>query len=218
MIMTLAILLIISMVYLGLSLYFKEYRLIAIGLFMIALGYWFNQDLLTWYHSEQDMRHLAEAKQILNDTKKFSSLVSQLEARVLAVPKDAKAWFLLGRLKAGQGDWQRAHDALLQAYRLAPDNEKYAIFYVETIMNTQGQLNAFARQILHKVLSLQPQQADALIILAADAKQHHCYHQASLYWQQVLAQVPKDAPLYQSLQSAIDEALLHSDKGCKLKD
>jgi len=198
--------------------YCKAYRLCWIGVLVFTLGYWFNPDLITWYHAEQDARQLMEAKKILANAKKFEALLAQLEVSVKQNPNDDKAWFLLGRLKAGKGDWKGAHDALFQAYRLAPENTKYAIFYVETIMNTESRINAFAREILNKVLVQQPEQADALLILAADAKQRQCFQQASRYWQQVLPQVPKDSSLHQTLQTAIDEALQKGDTHCKPKD
>jgi cytochrome c-type biogenesis protein CcmH/NrfG len=137
--------------------------------------------------------------------------------RVQEAPNDAKAWFLLGRLRAGQGDWKGAHDALLQAYRLNPNDHKAAIFYVETILNNQGQLNVFARQILQKVLTQDPNQADALMLLAADAKQHQCYQLAAQYWQKVLPQVPKEEKMYDALKTAIDEALTQPKQACEIK-
>ena len=199
----------------GLNKYFA--MLILIFGLIIGLGFWFNPDIYHWYAFIHQQQSINEAKEILKQPKKVTELMQILERRVHEEPNDAKAWFLLGRLKSSEGNWVEAHDALFQAYRLEPKNIKIAIFYVETIWQTQGEITPYAKKILKEILKQDTNQADALLMLASDAKDKKCYQQAIQYWRQILVLLPKDSQMYQALMDAIQEAQnKHQNKNCPI--
>jgi cytochrome c-type biogenesis protein CcmH len=176
-----------------------------------SLSLWVNPDILHWYQFEKNTRDFKKAQAILKQPKQIQRLKQTLKMQVTKHPEDAKAWFLLGRMYASEGLWREAHDAVFQAYRLEQKNLKTAIFYVETIWQTQGQITPQARHILDEVLKLDEHQPDALILLAADANNRGCYRQAIGFWQRLLVLLPKDSQMAQALTEAITKAQAKPD-------
>jgi len=192
---------------------FKNFILLSgILIVTLTLGLWCNPDLFLWHQHLSQQQAFLQAKQILKQPGKVQELIKRLESQVAHHPDDAKAWFLLGRIYASNNDWTKAHDALFQAYRLEPNNDKTAIFYVETIWQSQGKITDHGRLILEKVLKKDTNQPDALMMLAADAKDHQCYQQAIAYWQRILVLLPKDSEMAQAITDAIKKAHKKKDK------
>jgi cytochrome c-type biogenesis protein CcmH len=182
--------------------------MVIVGVLMV------NPDIVNWYQFIQQQKALQQAQAILKQPKQVEHLLERLQQAVVEHPDDAKAWFLLGRIYAANQDWPHAHDALLQAYRLHTKDIKTALFYVETIWHTQGRITHQAHDILQSVLKIEPNQPDALLMLATDAKEHQCFEQAIGYWKRVLVMFPKDSEMYKILLEAIDDAQKKPDN-CK---
>jgi cytochrome c-type biogenesis protein CcmH len=180
--------------------------ILSCSILVIACALMANLDIANWYQFIQQQKALQQAQSILKQPKQVEHLLERLQQAVIEHPEDAKAWFLLGRIYAANQDWPHAHDALLQAYRLHPDDLKTALFYVETIWHTQGRITKQAHMILQRVLKKEPNQPDALLMLATDAKEHQCYQQAIMYWKRVLVMFPKDSEMYKILLEAIEDA------------
>lgn len=193
------------------------FGILGVFLAVLLLGLWVNSNLLNWYRTIQQKKDLQHAKEILRDPIQFKELLQHLQNRVKVAPKDAKAWFLLGRLYAQNGEWPAAHDALLQAHRLAPLHIKTSLFYVETVWHTQKGLTPYARSILKSILEKEPQQPDALVMLAADAKSNHCYAQALTYLNQLISLIPKESPIYQDIYQEIQYSQHHIHEDCVIK-
>lgn len=182
-------------------------------LLAVTLGFslYCNPDIWNWFQFEKNTQAFEKAKAILQQPNQIQNLKKTLQKQVGNHPEDAKAWFLLGRMYASEGQWNHAHDAVFQAYRLEPKNLKTAIFYVETIWQTQGQITPQARHILDRVLKIDENQPDALIMLAADANNRACYKQAISYWQKILVMLPKDSEMAQVITEAITKAQKKSE-------
>ena len=185
--------------------------ILATSLLVMACALMTNFDILKWYQFLEQQKALHQAQDILKQPQKVEYLLERLKQTVAKHPEDVKAWFLLGRIYAANNDWAHAHDALLQAYRQQPDDVKTALFYVETIWHTQGHITKQAHMILQSVLKKQPNQPDALLLLATDAKQHQCYQQAIVYWKRVLVMFAKDSEMYKILLEAIENAQKQTD-------
>jgi cytochrome c-type biogenesis protein CcmH/NrfG len=181
----------------------------------LSLTIYFNPDLYHWFLYEKDRQSYLRAQAILKNPQSIVNLVQKLERRVTIEPSDAKAWFLLGRIHAGQDNWEKAHDALFQAYRLNPKDIKTAIFYVETIWHVQGRLNALARHILHQVLRQEPKQADALMLLATEARQRNCPKEALPYLQELRQLFLEESEISRSIDKAIKKANQADDSECE---
>ena len=73
------------------------------------------------------------------------------------------------------------------AYQLEPDNEQFTLNYVQNAWQmNQQKFTDTHRKLLAHVLEKNPNQPDALAMLAMDAYQQHDYQHAINYWQQLL--------------------------------
>ncbi len=213
----LALMLLIFILVLGLLIYYTRSGLCAFACISLAFisGFMVNQDILHWFQHEKEQQSIAQAKNILNNPNAIQNLIEKLQQRVKNYPDDAKAWFLLGRVCAGDGQWEKAHDALLQAYRLEPDNIKSALFYVETIWHTQNKITAHAREVLLKILAQEPNQPDALMLMANEARQRQCPKEAIVYLEALRNLMASEEELRVSLDDAILKAQQEDNSKCQ---
>ena len=173
-----------------------------------------NQDLIAWFKFIQERQAITKAKAILANPQSLQTLLANFRKHLELNPQDAKAWFLLGRVYAGQGEWQDAHDALQQSYRLEPNNIKTSLFYVETIWHTQNKITPQARHILIKVLAKEANQPDALMLLATEARERKCPQEAIIYLQKLRDVLMSQEELRKSLDDAIFKAEREDNSQC----
>lgn len=186
---------------------------------VLGFGYVINPDIWRWYQHEQQQVALNQAKSILAEPKKMAMLKIRLQDVVNVHPEDAKAWFLLGRLWAAENDWNQATKALQHAYQIQPKDIKTAIFYAESLIRSQQKMSVESRQVLLKVLKQDPEQADALLMMAEDAVSRQCPLESIEYWKRVLVMVPKNSEMYQTIEEAIEKAHHKDATHCiKVKD
>lgn len=79
--------------------------LMYVSLFL-SLAYF--SGLASWQQMLLTKKNLALAKQVFSNPKRLKELMKNLEVRTKQFPSDDKAWFLLGRIDAGQGEWESA--------------------------------------------------------------------------------------------------------------
>ena len=134
-------------------------------------------------------------------------MIEQLKKKISEQPQRARGWYLLGRLYASQGEWSAAQRAFATAVRLKPLNERYAVNDINAIWNANHQqFNDLIRQRLQQLIARNPQQPDALAMLAMDAYQQKHFEQAIQYWQLLLTLTPGDSEAAQALRQAIAKA------------
>lgn len=161
-----------------------------------------------WYRYQQQLAKQKQVNAVFQSVRGNPQLlVNQLKKRLEQQPKSARGWYLLGRLYASQGEWQQAHDSFIKAYQLKPDSEKITINYVQSLWQiNHQQFNAEMRGLLKAVRQKNPNQPDALAMLAMDAYLGHAYEQAIEYWQQLLKIVPPQSEDALAIRKAIAKA------------
>lgn len=152
-------------------------------------------------------RHLDEqrhAQAVLKTYKRPEILIQRLQAHLSAQPNSARGWYLLGRLYASQHQWRASLQAFQHAYQIQPQDENTAINYAQSLLSSGERADRVqARQILKAVLQQNPQQVDALGMLAMDAQWQHRNQQALKYWQQLLGLLPSNATEADIVRKAI---------------
>lgn len=180
---------------------------IPIVLSIISLGYWQWGAWTGWHDYVVEEKKQAQIKEVLKSIKSPMELVDRLKERLKANPDSAQGWFLLGRLYASQSQWKEAHEALRQAHKLEPENESMTLNYAQSLWQLNGQhFNEESRALFKAIIIKNPQQPDALAMLAMDAFDNHLYQQAIEHWEALLKLAPPQSEEAQMIRQAIAKA------------
>lgn len=174
---------------------------------LVATGYYFWGGFPQWQHYLHQNESQKMAQQLLKSIKTPQELIAKLRAKLDETPKSAKGWYLLGRLYTSQNDNQQATEAFAKAHRFQPDNEQYTVNYAHGLwkMNNQ-QFNPQIIGIFKSLLQKNPDQADALAMLAMNAFMSHAYEDAIDYWQHLLKLAPEQSEESLAIRKAIAKA------------
>ena len=178
-------------------------------------GYYFWGDFAKWQDYLQHQESQLQAQNMLKNIKSPQELIEKLRARLDDSPKSAKGWYLLGRLYAGQDDRKNEVAAYAKANQLDPANEQYEVNYAHSLWQLNNrQFNAQITDLFQHLLKNNPNQPDALSMLAMNAFVNHAYEEAIAYWQRLL----KLAPVQSEEAAAIRKAIAKSEERLKLRD
>lgn len=188
-------------------------------LVMVFTGYYFWGSFSSWQEYIHQNESQKRAQQMLKSIKSPQELIDKLKAKLDDSPKSAKGWYLLGRLYTSQNDSQNASLAFAKAHQFNPDDEQFAVNYAHSlwILNNQ-QFNSEIIAIFKKLLSTNPNQPDALAMLAMNAYMSHDYKNAITYWQRLLVLAPDQSEESVAIRKAIAKAQDQINLGSKKND
>lgn len=169
-----------------------------------AVGYWYwgGWQALRDYQQQQKKQH--DAQVLLRAMNGPEGIIKALQTKLQQVPDSAQGWFLLGRLYVSQQQWLKACTAFEKAHRLQPDNDHTTVQYAHSLWACNHQaFDSHIRTLLQQVLQHDPNQPDALAMLATDAFQQKAYQQAKHYWQRLLKQLPPQSDEALAIRRAI---------------
>lgn len=188
--------------------------LIPLVFIMAFTGYYFWGGLAQWqeYLHRNDAQELAQS--MLKSIKSPQELIDKLKAKLDSHPESAKGWYLLGRLYSSQNDSQNASLAFAKAHQLKPEDEQFSVNYAHSLwqLNDQ-QFNSDILDIFHTLLKNNPNQPDALAMLAMHAFLSHDYEGAINYWQRLLKLAPEQSEEALAIRKAIAKAQEQLDLG-----
>lgn len=173
---------------------------------IVTFAYWRWGAWSDWqiYLDQQSKKEQVQA--MLKAVNGPQALIDKLKARLSNNPESARGWFLLGRLYASQDDWSQARDAFAKANELQPD-EQAAVNYAQSLWQlNQRQFDKTIRGLFNGVLQKNPNQPDALAMLAMDSFMSHDYQQAIDYWQRLLKLAPPGSEDADAIRKAIAKA------------
>lgn len=174
---------------------------------VMALSYQHWGAWLQWRNFTQEEAQKIKAKALLATMKSPNELAEKLKSRLTNRPESARGWYLLGRIYVGQNQWESARDAFEKSHQLNPDDEMTTINYAYSLWQLNQQ--HFTKEIttLFKGLLIKnPNQPDALAMLAMNAYEHKNYRQAEQYWRQLLVLAPSNSKESRALRKAIAQA------------
>ncbi len=136
----------------------------------------------------------------------IETMVARLEARLQDEPDDGEGWMRLGRAKQVLGDLAASRMAYENAVRVLPDNVEALTALAQVIGEEADEevLPDEALVLYQRVLSLDPQMAEALWFLGLDASQRGNRDEARDYWQRLLARMPPGSEGHRMLSEQID--------------
>ena len=119
---------------------------------------------------------------------------------------DAVAWMLLGRIRLSQGAVEQAVSAFERALQMTPERLPLLLSYSQALIML-GDENSLAKagRAVARVLTKEPENNDALSLMALIAYEKGDMAQASQAWQLLLKQLPQDDPRYAVVQQRLTE-------------
>lgn len=190
----------------------RRYKLFSIilipALMLCTLAvYYFSGDFKKWQGYRQKKASVARAQSLLKTIKSPQELISRLKAKLDDSPKSAQGWYLLGRLYMAQNEYGHAVFAFQKAHFLKLDNEQYTVNYAYALwQENHQQFNSKVIQLFTQLLKSNPNQPDALAMLAMNAYTTHHKKQAIAYWERLLKLTPEHSEASAEIRKAIAKA------------
>lgn len=174
---------------------------------VLSVAYWRWGSWFDWQKYRHQEINKQQIEAVLQRIKSPAELISRMKARLQQEPNSSRGWYLLGRLYASQGQWEEARNAFSTALQLNPDDSLIIVNYAQSLLQlNQQQYNDSIRHLLTTLLQKEPQQPDALAMLAMDAFVSANYGQAIDYWQRLLKLAPPQSEEAQMIRKAIARA------------
>ncbi len=119
--------------------------------------------------------------------------------------EDAEGWRLLGRLAFDQEQLDLAFGALARAYQLAPEQVGVRRDYARLLLMTQDSAQQQQGLSMLEQLAAQPNELEALSLLAFYQLEQGQPQQAAHYWQLMLQRLPDSDPRRALLQQTLEQ-------------
>ncbi len=186
---------------------FLSLVLIPIMFVLMFGGYHFWGGFAPWQAYVKNTNSQEQARAMLKSIKTPQELIDKLRAKLDDSPESAKGWYLLGRLYSNQNDSNNAVTAFAKAHSLKPQDEQFTVNYAQSLWElNQRQFNAQIRDLFNTLLKNNPNQPDALAMLAMDAFMSQSYEDAINYWQRLLKIAPQQSEEADAIRKAIAKA------------
>ena len=164
--------------------------------------------LQNWQIAQQQLPSYGE-RALLNQGEPLTNEEVELFALALRTKiskegDDAVAWFVIGRIWLSKGMLDDAIEAFEKALALTPNRVNVLISYSQAVLVGGGEENlAKAALSLAKVLQQEPENPDALSMLAMVAEERGDKEQAQQAWQLLLPKLDKADPRYALVQQKL---------------
>lgn len=174
---------------------------------LTSTGYFMWGGFPQWqkYLQQEDKKILAQ--KMLESVKSPDELISKLREKLDDSPKSAKGWYLLGRIYMSQNAHMQAASAFAKAHQLEPENEQFTVNYAYSMwQSNKRHFTSDVVSLFTEVVRANPQQPDALSMLAMNAFTNHAYQEAISYWQRLLPLTPAQSDESLAIRKAIAKA------------
>ncbi|CAN5731264.1 hypothetical protein BH20ACI3_BH20ACI3_22740 [soil metagenome] len=133
--------------------------------------------------------------------------VASLAKRLEENPGDLESWRMLARSYTSLGKYGEASAAYAKATTLKSDDaDLWADYAFSLGMASEQKLQGKPLELIKKALLLDPENPKALELAGSAAFEKQDYKRAIEYWQKLLARVPSNSEVAESLNKRIHEA------------
>jgi cytochrome c-type biogenesis protein CcmH len=139
--------------------------------------------------------------------------IAKLAEKLKQNPDDVGGWTLLGRAYLETEHFSEARDALKHAHDLAPAEPDVSVAYAEalTLSGESHRIDGEAKALIDAAMKADPQNQRGLWLLGVSAYQDRDYDGAIASWNRLLALLPADSTVVQSVKSQIARAEAERD-------
>ena len=135
-----------------------------------------------------------------------------LRTKLVDTPEDATGWMLLGRVSGAINRVDSAIQAFEKSLKFAPNNIGTLSSYAQALMMTgQEEQVLQAKQVLLRILSLEPDNTSAMGVLAIAASELGDKSLALENWQRLIAFIPLTDPNYAAVNQRIVQLQIEID-------
>lgn len=146
------------------------------------------------------------------DLKDLQKFALGLRTKLVDTPEDATGWMLLGRVSGALNRVDSAIQAFEKSLKYAPNNVGTLSSYAQALLMTgQEQQVLQAKQVLLYILKLEPDNTNAMGVLAIAATELGDKTLALENWQRLIVFIPQSDPNYQVVNLRISQ--LQSELG-----
>lgn len=175
--------------------------------FGVVIGYAYWGSNTQWITYEHDKDKQLAVKKLLKTGKGIEVLILKMKAKIQEAPDNPKGWYLLGRLYANQQAWILAVQSFKKAYGLDPEDIATAVNYGQALWQKNNQkFTPEIREIFQQLLDKNPDQPDALAMLALDYHAENNFLKAIELWEHLLMLTPPQSEEARSIREAIAQA------------
>lgn len=137
----------------------------------------------------------------------FSSVLENLKARLTDNPDDIEGWVMLGRTYTIMGRFDEATKTYAKLVELIPDNPQILSDYADVLaMSNEGVLAGEPAELIQQALKIDPEYPKALALAGTVEFEQNRFSEAANYWERLLAVIPSDSKLAESVKESIAEA------------
>lgn len=137
----------------------------------------------------------------------FTSVLENLIARLNDNPEDIEGWVMLGRTYTIMGRFDEATKTYAKLVELVPDNPQILSDYADVLaMSNEGVLAGEPAALIQQALKIDPEYPKALALAGTVEFEQNRYGEAANYWERLLAVIPSDSKLAESVKDSIAEA------------
>ncbi|MBU1307987.1 MAG: c-type cytochrome biogenesis protein CcmI [Gammaproteobacteria bacterium] len=187
--------------------------LLAATLLIVVAIYAINghyRQLAEWQYARQNLQSFGE-RALLGQGEPLSEQQIELFALALRTKlaregDDAVAWMLLGRIRMSQGAMQEAVAAFERALSMTPNRTPLLLSYSQAliVLGDENSL-ATAAHAVARVLTAEPDNSDALSLMALIAYERGDFAEATTAWQLLLKQLPAEDLRYAAVQQRLQQ-------------
>lgn len=145
-------------------------------------------------------------KQMQEKLKNPAQVISALVQHLQQDPSSTQGWFFLGKVYFSLQQYSEAASAFARAEQLSPDNPDVLFQYAQSLYFQQQDLTGKPRELLERLLRIDPHNNLAINLLAVYAYQRGDYRRAINYWEGLLPYYPSSSEDGQALLKAIAKA------------
>lgn len=144
----------------------------------------------------------------------FSSVLENLIARLNDNPEDIEGWIMLGRTYAIMRRYDEAASTYAKLTEMVPDSPEILSDYADVLaMANDGSLAGKPAELIQQALQSDPEYPKALALAGTVEFEQNDFDQAAMYWERLLAVIPPESELAQSVNESIAEAKSLAGKG-----
>ena len=137
----------------------------------------------------------------------FASVLDSLIVRLNNNPEDIEGWFMLARTYAIMKQYNDAANTYAKLNEMIPDNPQILSDYADVLaMTNDGSLIGKPSELIQEALSIEPEYPKALALAGTVEFEKDEFEQAAVYWERLLAVIPPDSQLAQSVRESIEDA------------